>query len=612
MAERTFRLEGRRTMRDRLRPTLAMGAACFRADPLRATVSVSLRLLAAVSGPIFATATAHLVNAAQPGRALTAALVAALVLAAAVAARAVLDEIGWKVVQILEERTAHLVDLEVIGLVGGLPGLEHLERPEHLDRIERIKEEQWLLAMSVEAIVNTAVTIVGIGLTIAVLGSVDARLLLLPVFAIPSLVAGAKAERIRWKVLDEHMSDYRLSEDLLKLATETAPAKELRVFGLGAEVVRRHREVVDRMERWERDHRLLGAYLITAGRSVFVLAYVGAIALVASQVGRGQASAGDLVITVIVAGQVMQQLQGASGTADWTAWTFTAVRRWLWLLDYATSARGGGDDAPTKLPAPRALRSGIALEGVSFRYPGTEVDVLDRVDLTIPAGTTVALVGDNGAGKSTLVKLLCRFYEPTSGRVTVDGIDLSAVDVASWRAATGAVFQDHARLELPAIEAVTIGDLANLGSVEAADAAMARAGSSEVLAALPEGWSTQLGARWPGGVDLSGGQWQKLALGRGLMRDDALLYVFDEPTAALDAETEHRLFAEYAALARRGQRERGSITLLVSHRFSTVRMADLIIVVADGRITEAGSHEELLRLGGTYAELYELQARAYR
>jgi ATP-binding cassette subfamily B protein len=437
--------------------------------------------------------------------------------------------------------------------------------------------------------------------------------LLLPLFALPSLAAGAKAERIRWKTLDERMAEYRLAEDLLKLATETAPAKELRVFGLGPEVIRRHREVVERMEGWERDHRLQGAYLISAGRAVFVLGYVGAIALVAKEVARGTASTGDLVLTVVLAGQVMAQLNGASGTANWTAWTFTAVRRWLWLLDYAVRARTAVvDGSQPLLPAPLALRTGVRFEGVSFRYPGTEVDVLSGVDLDIPAGTTVAVVGDNGAGKSTLVKLLCRFYEPTSGRITVDGVDLKAVDIEGWRASTGAVFQDHARLELPALEAVTVGDLSQLGSVAAADAAMERAGSADVLGALPEGWATQLGARWPEGVDLSGGQWQKLALGRGLMRDEAILFVFDEPTAALDAETEHRLFAEYAALSRRGQAERGTVTVLVSHRFSTVRMADLIVVVADGRIAEAGSHEELVRLGGTYAELYELQARAYR
>ncbi|HUP85713.1 MAG TPA: ABC transporter ATP-binding protein [Acidimicrobiales bacterium] len=614
MAERTFRRDHRLTLEERVRPVLAMAAACFRADPLRASLSLLFRLTAAASGPVFAAAVARLIDAARPGRPLAAAVGSAVVLAGAVAARAVLDEIGWKVVQILEERTAHFVDLEVIALVGGLPGLEHLERPEHLDRIERIKEEQWLLAMSVEALVNTVVTFFAIGLTIAVLGSVDAWLLLLPVFALPSLAAGAKAERIRWRTLDERMADYRLSEDLMKLATETAPAKELRVFGLGPEIVRRHRQVVDRMERWERDHRLQGAYLISAGRAVFVLGYVGAIAIVADGVAKGTASRSDLVLTVVLAGQVMAQLNGATGTANWTAWTFTAVRRWLWLLDYAVGARRAvrvEGEVPL-LPAPKGLRDGVRFEAVSFRYPGTEVDVLTDVDLHIPAGTTVAIVGDNGAGKTTLVKLLCRFYEPTTGRLTVDGIDLKAVDIEGWRASTGAVFQDHARLELPALEAVTIGDLARFRSVDAADAAMERAGSSDVLAALPEGWETQLGARWPGGVDLSGGQWQKLALGRGMMRDEAILFVFDEPTAALDAETEHRLFAEYAALSSRGRAERGTVTLLVSHRFSTVRMADVIVVVADGRITESGSHDELVRAGGTYAELYELQARAYR
>jgi ATP-binding cassette subfamily B protein len=220
----------------------------------------------------------------------------------------------------------------------------------------------------------------------------------------------------------------------------------------------------------------------------------------------------------------------------------------------------------------------------------------------------VAVVGENGAGKSTLVKLLCKLYEPTSGAITVDGAPLARMDPALWRARTSGAFQDFARFELRAQQSVGLGDVPQLDSAEAVSAAVSRAGATDVVDRLPSGLQTQLGATWPEGVDLSVGQWQKLALARGFLREDPLLLVLDEPTSALDAETEHALFERYAAAAR----TTAGITLLVSHRFSTVRMADLIVVLDGSRVAEVGSHEELMARGGTYAELYEIQAAAYR
>jgi ATP-binding cassette subfamily B protein len=258
------------------------------------------------------------------------------------------------------------------------------------------------------------------------------------------------------------------------------------------------------------------------------------------------------------------------------------------------------------------LVDGVRFDGVAFRYPGTEIDVLRDVNLFIPAGSTIAIVGDNGAGKTTLVKLLCGFYEPTAGQITVDGVDLSTIDIGGWRQRVAAAFQDHARFELLAQHVVGVGDLDRLDDDAAVRAALDRSGSVELVDQLPSGLETQLGANWHGGIDLSGGEWQKLALGRGMMRETPLLLALDEPTAALDAETEHRLFERYASAAHEGAARAGTVTVLVSHRFSTVRMADLIVVVAAGGIAESGSHDELIRAGGIYAELFELQARAYR
>ncbi len=220
-------------------------------------------------------------------------------------------------------------------------------------------------------------------------------------------------------------------------------------------------------------------------------------------------------------------------------------------------------------------------------------------------------MGDNGAGKTTLVKLLCGFAVPDAGQIFVDTDEITAFDPAEWRGRCSAAFQDFSRLEFLARETIGVGDLPRIDDREAVGAAAGRAGASDVVASLPRGLDTQLGNRWEDGVELSGGQWQKLALARGLMRADPLLVVFDEPTANLDAHTEHALFERFAEAAR-AARQRSTITLLVSHRFSTVGMADLIAVLDDGKIKEFGSHQDLMSLGGTYAELYELQSRGYR
>jgi len=220
----------------------------------------------------------------------------------------------------------------------------------------------------------------------------------------------------------------------------------------------------------------------------------------------------------------------------------------------------------------------------------------------------VALVGENGAGKSTLVKLLCRLYQPDQGRILIDGADLARIRADEWRSRLAGAFQDFFRFEFRARHSVGIGDMPRLENQSAVVTAVGRAGAEDVVAKLEAGLETQLGATWPQGVEVSFGQWQKLALARGFMRDGPLVLVLDEPTAALDAETEHALFERYAAAARGD----GRITLLVSHRFSTVRMADLITVLDGARVAEVGNHEALVADGGTYAELYAIQAAAYR
>ena len=237
--------------------------------------------------------------------------------------------------------------------------------------------------------------------------------------------------------------------------------------------------------------------------------------------------------------------------------------------------------------------------------------VLDDVSLSLPAGAVVAIVGENGAGKTTLVKLLAKMYEPSSGSILVDDTSLARLPAPEWRERLAGAFQDFFRFEFRAGHTVGLGDVPRMDDELAVSTAVDRAGAADVLARLASGLDTQLGPTWPNGAELSFGQWQKLALARGFMRNQPLLLILDEPTAALDAETEHALFERYAAAAR-GSDTSGRITILVSHRFSTVRMADLIVVLDGSRLVEVGTHEELMAKRGQYAELYGIQAAAYR
>ena len=337
--------------------------------------------------------------------------------------------------------------------------------------------------------------------------------------------------------------------------------------------------------------------------TVFAGAYVGAIVFVTAGLDRGVAA----VTLAIAAGMKLISYVGATSSelGFLRGFWLDASRRLAWLEDYAAGSGRGGDR-----PAPACVTESIRFEGVSFSYPGTDRLVLDDVHLLLPAGAVVAVVGENGAGKSTLVKLLARMYAPTGGRITVDGVDLAEIDTAQWRERLAGAFQDFARLEFAAQTTIGIGDLPRIDDRPAAEHAVERAAAHDVVERLPAGLDTQLGPTWPGGAEISFGQWQKLALARGFMRDDPLLLILDEPTAALDAETEHSLFEQFAAASRTGA-ENGRVTILVSHRFSTVRMADLIIVLDGARVAEVGSHEQLMARDGHYAALFRLQAAAY-
>jgi ATP-binding cassette subfamily B protein len=507
----------------------------------------------------------------------------------------------------LTETVGFALDREIARLTSEIPGLEHHERPDYQDRLELLRQSQGVLGGSLNALINAANFVVaGVG-TLVGLAIASPWLLLLVPFALPALPITTVEQRWFRAAEGRAGEPARRARHLQALTVDRNAGMELRVFGLQHELLERYRaaRLETRRHMAEAEGRV--ALLDSLVEILFLTGFAGAVALMLWRAGRGLASAGDVVMAVFLAQQVrngvLDPIRSVAGLGE----VLRSADRMLWLQDYAREAAAA---RPGTRAAPARLEDGIVFDAVSFRYPGTERWALKDVSFRIPAGSVIALVGENGAGKTTLVKLLCRMYEPTEGRIRVDGVDLAEIDVGAWRERLSAAFQDFARFEFPARHAVGLGDLPRMEDRAAVLAALERAGAADVLKALPAGTESQLGARWEGGVDLSTGQWQKLALGRALMREEPLVVFFDEPTASLDALAEHALFERYARAARAGS-ARGAVTVLVSHRFSTIRSADLILVIDEGGVTELGAHDELILREGLYAELFSMQARAY-
>ncbi len=508
----------------------------------------------------------------------------------------------------LGERTSHAVEQKLMAVSSSAAGLEHLERPEYADKVKLVSDRSYIPYFAFTNLNSFSSIFFGLAAAVVLLGVVHPVLVLLPVVAAPGVVLQFQAYRRHFARHDSTALDERLARHYLELATEPAAAKEIRLFGLGPHLIDRHRRLTDAYNGMLFRDQLRRAWAGVAAGSLYGAALAGAIGFAGWLALDRRASLGDVALVVQVARMAVGQVQSAARQAAWLAELSFVGERYLWLLEYRPNVVA---KSPAEaLPAPARVHRGIALEHVSFTYPGTEDQVLSDVSLFIPASTTVALVGENGAGKTSLVKLLCRFYDPTGGRITVDGVDLRDLDLDGWRAGTGAAFQDFVRFQLVASEAVGVGDLPAIEDLERVGASARQAGADRVIQRLPGGLSAQLGRWFEGGVDLSEGEWQRVALARGLMRPAPALLVLDEPTASLDPRAEHEVFARFAAMARREAGD-SPITILVSHRFSTVRMADMIVVLHDGRIEELGSHDELLAAGGRYAELFRLQASRY-
>ncbi|MCA1838886.1 MAG: ABC transporter ATP-binding protein [Actinomycetota bacterium] len=504
------------------------------------------------------------------------------------------------------DRISQEVDRRIMSIVMGVPGLDHLERPEFADKIKLVRDQSYVPFSALANVNALAYMVFGLVAALILLGSIHPLLLLMPVVAVPSSLLQFKTLRKHFAKFDETAPEDRLASHYMQLLTEDKSAKEVRLFGLRNLLVGRHKELTDRYIKKLYADRLKRSAVGVASGALYGATLAASIGFIGWLALRGKATFGEVVMGVAVARMVIGHVEMAASMFAWLAELSLVGERYLWMLEYEPDVQ----IREKVYPAPERIVRGITFDNVSFTYPGTDKTVLKGVSFFILAGSTVALVGENGAGKTSLVKLLCRFYDPTEGRIMVDDMDLRDLDLEDWRNRTGAGFQDFVRFQLLAREAVGVGDLGAIEDGAAVATAARMAGALSVINKLPHGADTQLGREFEDGVDLSEGEWQRVALARGAMRPTPILVVLDEPTASLDARAEHDVFERFAEMAA-GRGANDPITLLVSHRFSTVRMAELIVVLNEGEIEQIGTHDELMAADARYAELFRLQASRY-
>lgn len=502
---------------------------------------------------------------------------------------------------LLADRYTRHVSIEVMRHAAELD-LTAYEDPVFYDRLERARvqaTDRLGMIQSIGRLLQQVVT--ALSLSISIVYFSPWLLLILVAGVVPAFMGESHfaflgyAKNFRQTPLRRQLDYLRI------LAGSKEAAKELKLFGLSGFLTDRFTKLSDDIyhENVDLSRRRLraGALLSLLG----TLGYYVAYAWVIWRTLTGVLSIGTLYFLAGAILQASNNIQQIFSTVSSIADQALFLTDLLAFFEMKPTIR----TKPGALPAPRPIVHGFEFRDVSFRYPGTSRLVVEHLNLTLRPGERVALIGENGEGKTTIVKLMTRLYDPTAGQVLLDGVDLREYDLAELYREIGVIFQDFMRYEMTARENIAVGRIEELTSTDLIMDAARKSLANEVIAKLAGGYEQMLGRRFLDGVDLSGGEWQKLALARAYLRDAQLL-ILDEPTAALDARSEFDVFTRFAELTE------GKMTLFISHRFSTVRMADRIVVLANGRIVEDGNHRQLLALGGRYAEMFELQAASYR
>jgi ATP-binding cassette subfamily B protein len=426
-------------------------------------------------------------------------------------------------------------------------------------------------------------------------------LVLLVGAVVPSFLGETRFAMLAYSMLYRWTPERRELDYLRMLGASNQSAKEVKIFGLGQHLADRSRRLFD---KFYEENKALAIKRAITGSLLNLLptaGYYGAYVLILIRTMAGAMTVGSLTFVAGAFSRSRSLIETLFSSLNNIAEQALYIKDLFDFFETEPSIVS----VPNALPAPRPIRSGFEFRDVSFAYPGSERQVLRRVSFRFDAGERIALIGENGAGKTTLVKLLARLYEPTGGAILLDGIDLREYDVDSLRGEIGVIFQDYMRYDMLVRENIGFGRIEELENQPRVESAARKSLADPLIAQFKLGYQQMLGRRFENGVDLSAGQWQKVALGRAYMRDAQVL-ILDEPTASLDARAEYEVFLRFADLTR------GRMAVLISHRFSTVRMADRILVLADGELVEQGTHQQLVALGGRYAELFELQAAGYR
>ncbi len=480
--------------------------------------------------------------------------------------------------------------------------LAHYEDPAFHDQLERARVQATDRLAMIQAMGNliqqatTAVTLAG-----SIFFFSPWLLLLLVIFVIPSFLGDSHFAFLGY-ALNLRLTPVRRELDYLRtLGASKESAKELKLFNLSAYLTGRYQQLSADVYR---QNVALSRRKLRAGTLFSLMTTAGYYSTYAYVIYRTLAGAISIGTMTFLAGAIAQ----ASGSIQTIFSNFGGIAdQALFLTDLLAffAVQPTIRSRPHALPAPRPFQRGFEFQNVSFAYPGNSRLILDRLCLRIEPGERIALIGENGQGKTTLVKLLARLYDPVAGRILLDGVDLREYNLEDLHRQIGVIFQEFMRYDMIASENIAVGNINTRANLQLIAGAAAKSRADAVVRRLPHGYRQMLGRRFDGGVDLSGGEWQKLALARAYLRDAQLL-ILDEPTASLDARSEREVFERFADLTK------GKMALLISHRFSTVRMADRILVLEGGRITEQGSHPQLLARGGRYSELFELQAANYR
>lgn len=503
--------------------------------------------------------------------------------------------------QVLGEQHSNRVSVELIEHAAKID-LKHLEQSDYQDRLERARRQASSRSTVLAQIFQQGQTVVTV-LALAA-GLFAYAPLLIPLLAIslaPSVWGEFRFNRLAYWVSHNRSPERRQLDYLRQLGASAENAKEVKLFGLGGFITSRFAELSQQIERENRGIAISRGLWATALSAISTITYYAAFAYILWRTLSGDFSLGDLVF---LSGSFMN----LNGLMQQFLLGFTAIAGQSLFLDDLFSffdIKPGITEPETPRPFPEPLRQGVRFDNVGFRYPGSERWIVRNLSFEVPAGRTLALVGENGAGKTTIVKLLTRLYDPDEGRVLIDGVDLKEIATADLRRHVGVIFQDFLRYSFTAADNIGVGQIDAFTDRARITSAAEQSLAHAVIGRLPEGYDQMLGRTFAKGQDLSGGEWQKLALARAYMREAAIV-VLDEPTAALDARAEAEVFSRFKDLAE------GTTALIISHRFSTVRMADRIIVLEQGAVLEQGSHEELMAAGGRYAELFELQAAGYR